>query len=209
FIIKQTAIYSLSFVFQKTVLLEYELVALTTRVGYIMTGTDNDTYLSITFHLHRLYGYHITNSFFPTLLMTIISYSTYFFQVDDFTNRIMISLTAQLVLASLFTSTTASSVKTPYLKLIDVWYAAIITFCFLIVMTQVYINTLLNSSRQHWIVWRLLNMGSDLNEEYIDEKGSFNGPLAAKKMNKISCIALALIVVTFIIVYSFLASNRI
>lgn len=57
----------------------------------------------------------------------------------------MISLTAQLVLAALFTSTTQSSVKTPYLKLIDVWYAAIITFCFVIVISQTLINIVLSS----------------------------------------------------------------
>lgn len=66
--------------------------------------------------------------------------------MDDFTNRIMISLTAQLVLAALFTSTTQSSVKTPYLKLIDVWYAAVITFCFVIVISQTVINVVLHAS---------------------------------------------------------------
>ncbi|KAK3886910.1 hypothetical protein Pcinc_008966, partial [Petrolisthes cinctipes] len=68
--------------------------------------------------------------------------------LDDFTNRIMISLTSQLALAALFTSTNQSSVKTPYLKLIDVWYAAVITFCFVIVISQTVINVLLHTSKR-------------------------------------------------------------
>ncbi|XP_050739307.1 uncharacterized protein LOC127009873 [Eriocheir sinensis] len=128
----------------RRVLLEYELHALTTEVGAFLQGTDNNTYFALTFHLRRLYGYHVTNSYFPSLLMFVISWATFFFQIEDFTNRIMIALTAQLVLAALFTSTNESSVKTPYLKLIDVWYAAIITFCFVIVISQTVINVILH-----------------------------------------------------------------
>ncbi|XP_050704516.1 uncharacterized protein LOC126989965 [Eriocheir sinensis] len=130
----------------RRVLLEYELYALTTEVGAFLQGTDNNTYFALTFHLRRLYGYHVTNSYFPSLLMFVISWATFFFQIEDFTNRIMIALTAQLVLAALFTSTNQSSVKTPYLKLIDVWYAAIITFCFVIVISQTVINVVLNAA---------------------------------------------------------------
>ncbi|XP_042203075.1 uncharacterized protein LOC121853174 [Homarus americanus] len=131
----------------RRVLLEYSLEDQTTEVGWYMLGSDNNTFFSLTYHLRRLYGYHVMNSFFPSLLIFFISYVTFFFQLEDFTNRIMISLTGQLVLAALFTSTTQSSVKTPYLKLIDVWYAAIITFCFLIIISQTLINVVLHSVR--------------------------------------------------------------
>ncbi|KAK3860713.1 hypothetical protein Pcinc_033254 [Petrolisthes cinctipes] len=79
-------------------------------------------------------------------------------KLDDFTNRIMIALTAQLVLAALFTSTTQSSVKTPYLKLIDVWYAAVITFCFIIIISQTLINVLLHSMSLPSVLLRVVRM---------------------------------------------------
>ncbi|XP_018018358.2 uncharacterized protein LOC108674884 [Hyalella azteca] len=129
---------------QKVILLEYLLLNITTEVSYNLRGSDNNTFFVITLHFRRLYGYHIMNSFFPSLLMALVSYSTFYFQLDDFTNRIMVSLTAQLVLAALFTSTTASSVKTPYLKMIDVWYACIIAYCFLIVIAQVIVDAVRN-----------------------------------------------------------------
>ncbi|XP_069938816.1 uncharacterized protein [Cherax quadricarinatus] len=131
----------------RRMLLEYLLENLTTEAGWSQLGSDNNTYIVLTYHLRRLYGYHLTNSFFLSLLIFFISYATFFFQMEDFTNRIMVSLTAQLVLAELFTSTTQSSARTPYLKLIDLWYAVVITLCFLIVVTQTVFNVILNAGR--------------------------------------------------------------
>ena len=68
--------------FQKLILLEYKLMNITTEVGYNIRGTDNNTYFVVTLHLQRLYGYHIMNSFFPSLLMGLVSYSTFYFQVN-------------------------------------------------------------------------------------------------------------------------------
>jgi len=66
---------------QNRVLLEYELLNLTTESSTSMQGIDNNTYFLVTIHLERLYGYHIMNSYFPSLLMSIISYSTFYFKV--------------------------------------------------------------------------------------------------------------------------------
>lgn len=85
-------------------------------------------------------------------------------QLDDFTNRIMISLTAQLVLAALFSSTTQSSVKTPYLKLIDVWYAVIITSCFLIIVLQTLINVIFHSNRLPGFVYKMACLPGPLSD---------------------------------------------
>ncbi|XP_042890939.1 uncharacterized protein LOC122265619 isoform X2 [Penaeus japonicus] len=145
-------------------LLEYVLEDQTTAVGWLMQAADNNTYFVLSYHLRRLYGYHIMNSYFPTLLMFVISYATFYFQLDDFTNRIMISLTAQLVLAALFSSTTRSSVKTPYLKLIDVWFAVIITSCFLIIVFQTLINVIFHSKRLPGFVYKAARFPGPLND---------------------------------------------
>ncbi|KAK3860714.1 hypothetical protein Pcinc_033255 [Petrolisthes cinctipes] len=66
----------------RRVLLEYVLEDVTTEVGSFLQGTDNNTYFALTFHLRRLYGYHVTNSFFPSLLMFLISFATFYFQAS-------------------------------------------------------------------------------------------------------------------------------
>lgn len=59
----------------------------------------------------------------------------------------MISLTAQVVLASLFTSIINSTVKTPYLKLIDLWFSIIITIVAFVNLCQVIVNSILHYTR--------------------------------------------------------------
>ncbi|XP_071513575.1 uncharacterized protein [Panulirus ornatus] len=210
----------------RRVLLEYVLEEQTTKVGWFLQGTDNNTYFVLTYHLRRLYGYHVMNSFFPSLLMFFISYATFYFQLEDFTNRIMISLTAQLVLAALFTSTTQSSVKTPYLKLIDVWYAAIITFCFLIIIAQTIINVVFNAAHIPRGVVRAIGVrSSHLDHQKMspvltieEAKGSSrvstqglgqpsHGPSqeVARRCNVICRVLILLLVVVFVLSYVMLA----
>lgn len=58
--------------------------------------------------LTNQYGYFITGAYVPTMLLVVISYLTFFFDLHDFTDRIMVSLTSLLVLASLFSQVISS-----------------------------------------------------------------------------------------------------
>ncbi|KAK3869651.1 hypothetical protein Pcinc_021970 [Petrolisthes cinctipes] len=53
----------------------------------------------------------------PTTLLLIITYLTFYFALDDFTDRIMVSLTALMVMAALFLQTNQSMPRTAYLKM--------------------------------------------------------------------------------------------
>ena len=57
-----------------------------------------------------------------------------------FQDRVMVSLTSLLVLASLFSQTSQAIPKTSYLKLIDVWYIFLIVFDFTVIMVVVLIE---------------------------------------------------------------------
>lgn len=93
-------------------------------------------------HLAAQPDYHITNSFLPSSLMFLICYLSLFFPTGCFNERIMVSLTALLVLVTLFSSATNSYVRTPYYKLIDVWYVALIVLCFVVVVANALVNCL-------------------------------------------------------------------
>ncbi|XP_069945046.1 uncharacterized protein [Cherax quadricarinatus] len=96
----------------------------------------------LTLHLTGQFDYHLLNSFAPSALVFLISYSTLFFPIVDFNERIMVSLTSMLVLAGLFAQASGSYVKTPYFKLIDIWYATLIMLCFVVVITNAVVNSL-------------------------------------------------------------------
>ncbi|XP_045129533.1 uncharacterized protein LOC123515136 isoform X2 [Portunus trituberculatus] len=51
----------------------------------------------------RRYGFYLLTLYIPTTLLMVIAYATFFFKIDDFNSRIVVALTALLVLASLFT----------------------------------------------------------------------------------------------------------
>ncbi|XP_042879066.1 uncharacterized protein LOC122257689 [Penaeus japonicus] len=122
-------------------LLDFRLLNVTSETTVTRLGADlNVTFTVLTLHLRSLFDYHLLNSFGPSALMFIICYTTLFIPINDFNERIMVSLTAMLVLAALFSQATSSYVRTPYFKLIDIWYAVIIALCFIVVLVNVGVN---------------------------------------------------------------------
>nr|XP_053636379.1 glutamate-gated chloride channel alpha-like [Cherax quadricarinatus] len=127
-------------------LLDYKLIKVSgeTVVDAHEKGGES-SFAVITLYLQSLCDYHLLNSFAPSCLMFVISYATFFFPIEDFNERIMVSLTSLLVLAGLFAQATGSYVKTPYYKLLDIWYVILIAFCFCVVI----VNVAVNSVRMH------------------------------------------------------------
>ncbi|XP_063874968.1 uncharacterized protein LOC135108154 isoform X2 [Scylla paramamosain] len=102
---------------------------------------ENKSGQHIEIVITNLYGYYISGAYVPTMLLVIISYLTFFFDLSDFTNRIMVSLTSLLVLASLFSQIASGLPKTAYMKLIDVWFI----FCILADFVMVFVLVVINS----------------------------------------------------------------
>nr|XP_045595897.1 uncharacterized protein LOC123756697 isoform X1 [Procambarus clarkii] len=84
--------------------------------------------------MKRLYTTQVVTVFIPTTLINVISFATFLFKWFDFQNRIMVSLTALLVLSMLFSQISDNLPKTSYVKLIDIWFFSSIMFSFLTVL---------------------------------------------------------------------------
>jgi len=85
----------------------------------------------------RKMEYHVTNTFLQSFILIMVGYLSYYFDVENFTDRIMVALTLMLVVATITSSIQAvmngfillSSIipplqdlpKTSYYKLIDWW----------------------------------------------------------------------------------------
>ena len=69
----------------------------------------------------RLSVYHLLNIYLRTLLLVFTACITLFFDVSNFSDRIMVSLTVILVATTLITTFQASLPPTAYYKLIDGW----------------------------------------------------------------------------------------
>ena len=119
-----------------TNLQEYEL----RDIEMVLHDWHNFSGQEILINLENLSGFYVSSTYVPTFLMVLICYTTFFFELDDFNDRIMVSLTALLVLATLFTQITETTPTTSYLKLLDVWFVACILINFSIVIILVSIN---------------------------------------------------------------------
>ncbi|XP_076050329.1 uncharacterized protein LOC143030934 [Oratosquilla oratoria] len=125
-------------------LLEYEVMdlkATNSSVGLFSC-------IKVTLVLRNLYQYYISSTFIPTTLLIVINLLTFRYRLDDFQNRIMVSLTVLLVLSSLFSQVSASVPKTSYVKLIDLWFLLAIVYVFLNLIFLILIEHKRNLSHQ-------------------------------------------------------------
>jgi len=116
-------------------LVEYEIQkeALETR-----TNAENISEAAIKIVFRRRMEFHVTNTFLQTLILIGVGYMSYYFEVDNFTDRlegksycmylsftvtcrIMVTLTTMLVIATITSSIQSGLPKTSYYKMIDWW----------------------------------------------------------------------------------------
>ncbi|KAK3850714.1 hypothetical protein Pcinc_042595 [Petrolisthes cinctipes] len=88
----------------------------------------------------RLFGNSILTIYIPSLILTIISYLTFFFRTSIFDVRVMVALTSLLVLATLFAQASSSLPKTSYFKMVDIWLLFCVGITFLVIIFHVLID---------------------------------------------------------------------
>ncbi len=69
-------------------------------------------------------------SYLPMIILCIVSFSTNFFKAFFFEAVVTVNLTALLVLTTLFISISESLPKTNYIKMMDIWYLALLLTLF-------------------------------------------------------------------------------
>ena len=76
-------------------------------------------------------------TFFPSMLLMVISYATTFFNQTHFEAALTVNLTVMLVMTTLFISFMASLAPTSYIKWIEYWliFAQLIPFTYVILLT--------------------------------------------------------------------------
>ncbi|CAL4071076.1 unnamed protein product [Meganyctiphanes norvegica] len=122
-------------------------VGRTSLVEYIVKGvniTVNNTLdysvMYVTVYLSRLSGFIMLTVYTPSAMLLVISYLTLFFRVELFQDRIMATITALLVTATIFSQAASSLPKTSYVKMLDVW----LLFCIMLMVTIVFLHTIID-----------------------------------------------------------------
>ena len=129
----------------KRALIEYTVVM---EEMFICTISNvNISYAQVDIMFERKFEYHLSNTFLQTLLLLVISFMTFFFEVDNFTDKIMVVLTTMLVIATLQSSAQESLPKTAYFKLIDFWFLFSLNIFILTFMYHVFVGYMLSKSK--------------------------------------------------------------
>ena len=81
-------------------LVEYDIQMETMEI----TSNNNISRAIYKIVFRRKMEYHVTNTFLQTFLLLCIGYMSYYFDVDNFSDRIMVTLTTMLVVATITSS---------------------------------------------------------------------------------------------------------
>ncbi len=69
-----------------------------------MSSKENISYAEVKIVFRRRMEFHVTNTFLQTLILLMVGYMSYYFKEDNFTDRIMVTLTTMLVIVVIASS---------------------------------------------------------------------------------------------------------
>ncbi|OXA43570.1 Glycine receptor subunit beta-type 4 [Folsomia candida] len=101
----------------------------------------NYSCLVAEFHLARLLGFHLVQSYLPTILMVVISWVSFWMDVNSVPGRVTLGITTLLTVSSKATNV-QENIESSYVKAIDVWMGACTAFVFLALMEFTVVNYL-------------------------------------------------------------------
>ena len=121
-----------------TILNQFEIMQITSKT----VNTEKETRFLVQIGLRRDYMNQMINTFFPTFMLYVLAYSTLFIKISEFGNRIMVAVTALLVLASLLGAISDELPTTSYFKFIDLWFLWYLINIFLITLYHIMLDAI-------------------------------------------------------------------
>ena len=176
---------------------QFEILNVTSK---IKTDFKSTNFIS-TIKINRLYMNQMLTTFTPTLLLWLLSFSTLFIDIENFSDRFIGAVTALLVLVALLSSVQNELPKTSYFKFIDLWLLFFISNNLFIILCHIFLTYIpANQSRLEQLAIRADNTVSIVSNETTK-----NQTLRAKA-NKMGIIVLAINTFIFVIIYVFLTA---
>ncbi|XP_064637905.1 glycine receptor subunit alpha-2-like [Lineus longissimus] len=105
-------------------------------------NTGSYSCLQITFKLTRLFGFYITGTYIPSILIVLLSFISFFVDVRATPARISLGLLTVLSITTMNSSVSSSMAKVAYSKAIDLWMAVCLCFVFLALLEFAIANQL-------------------------------------------------------------------
>ena len=98
---------------------------------------ENRNMVYMAIKLKRKVVTELVTTYFPTILLLLITFTTIFFDKDLFGDAIAVNLTIMLVMTTIFTSKIEELPPTSDMKMIDIW----LIFCLVVPFLEVILRT--------------------------------------------------------------------
>nr|XP_056715877.1 glycine receptor subunit alpha-4 isoform X2 [Euleptes europaea] len=115
-------------------------------------NTGKFTCIEVKFHLERQMGYYLIQMYIPSLLIVILSWVSFWINMDAAPARVGLGITTVLTMTTQSAGSRASLPKVSYVKAIDIWMAVCLLFVFAALLEYAAVNFV---SRQHKELVRL------------------------------------------------------
>uniref|UniRef100_A0A3B5BIM3 Glycine receptor alpha 3 n=1 Tax=Stegastes partitus TaxID=144197 RepID=A0A3B5BIM3_9TELE len=144
--------------------------------GYTMNDLifewqENGPVQVVRFHLERQMGYYLIQMYIPSLLIVILSWVSFWINMDAAPARVALGITTVLTMTTQSSGSRTSLPKVSYVKAIDIWMAVCLLFVFSALLEYAAVNFV---SRQHKELLRFRRQHKSKNS-----KSSANNAVAA------------------------------
>ncbi|KAG5851831.1 glycine receptor, alpha 4a [Anguilla rostrata] len=135
-------------------------------------NTGKFTCIEVKFHLERQMGYYLIQMYIPSLLIVILSWVSFWINMDAAPARVGLGITTVLTMTTQSSGSRASLPKVSYVKAIDIWMAVCLLFVFAALLEYAAVNFV---SRQHkeFIRLRKKHRRQRIEEELVRESRGF------------------------------------
>ncbi|XP_043547680.1 gamma-aminobutyric acid receptor subunit beta-1 [Chiloscyllium plagiosum] len=96
--------------------------------------------LSLSFRLKRNIGYFILQTYMPSILITILSWVSFWINYDASAARVALGITTVLTMTTISTHLRETLPKIPYVKAIDIYLMGCFVFVFLALLEYAFVN---------------------------------------------------------------------
>ncbi|XP_076062133.1 glycine receptor subunit alpha-4-like [Oratosquilla oratoria] len=112
----------------------------------------NYSCLQAAFYLQRNVGYHLVQSYLPTTLIVMVSWVSFWLDVDAIPSRVTLGVTTLLTICSESTGIRDKMPPVSYVKALDIWMGACTGFVFLALLEFTMVNYLARH-RRRFLFW--------------------------------------------------------
>ncbi|CAG0887096.1 unnamed protein product [Cyprideis torosa] len=119
---------------------QFAIVDIVTSTCQESFQIGNYSCLKAEYHLRRAIGFHLVQSYLPTILIVVISWVSFWMDVDSVAGRTTLGVTTLLTVSSKASGVQAEIPQVSYVKAIDIWMGTCTAFIFAALLEFTLVN---------------------------------------------------------------------